>query len=194
MNLQGKTALVTNEFAYSSSGPVGSALNLTRTADANNGLILDATVPLGSNWTVSCWFNELRSPGDWRTLLRGPTAEHQVLVENNSDRVGSYMGGYFPAGGATLPTGATWRHITIVGGNNTMTVYVNGQLMGSGNVQPTEDVKGIGFYQGGAQKFANALDEFRIESYSRSSNWVWACWLNMASNSTFNTCQAIRLF
>ena len=29
------------------------------------------------------------------------------------------------------------------------------------------------------------LDEFRISSVARSSNWIWACWLNQASNAAF---------
>ncbi len=33
--------------------------------------------------------------------------------------------------------------------------------------------------------FGGDLDEVRIESVQRSSNWVWACYLNQASNSVF---------
>jgi len=35
------------------------------------------------------------------------------------------------------------------------------------------------------------IDEVRISSVARSSNWIWACWLNMASNPLFNACGPI---
>jgi hypothetical protein len=31
------------------------------------------------------------------------------------------------------------------------------------------------------------VDEARISNISRSSNWVWACWMNQGSNSVFNS-------
>ncbi|MEM7395631.1 MAG: LamG domain-containing protein, partial [Verrucomicrobiota bacterium] len=35
--------------------------------------------------------------------------------------------------------------------------------------------------------FDGLIDEARIARVSRSTNWVWATWLNMASNDVFNT-------
>jgi hypothetical protein len=37
----------------------------------------------------------------------------------------------------------------------------------------------------GGFNFKGVLDEARVENVVRSSNWVWAAWLNAASNSTF---------
>jgi hypothetical protein len=34
--------------------------------------------------------------------------------------------------------------------------------------------------------FNGPLDEYRVSTVAVSSNWVWACWLNQASNSVFN--------
>jgi hypothetical protein len=31
------------------------------------------------------------------------------------------------------------------------------------------------------------MDEVRVESVGRSANWLWACYMNMASNSLFNS-------
>ncbi|MEI7437275.1 MAG: DNRLRE domain-containing protein, partial [bacterium] len=39
----------------------------------------------------------------------------------------------------------------------------------------------------GGSCFPGLLDEMRISQSLRSSNWVWAAWLNMASNSVFST-------
>jgi hypothetical protein len=35
------------------------------------------------------------------------------------------------------------------------------------------------------------IDELRIETVPRSSNWIWACWMNAGSNSVFNSYGAI---
>jgi hypothetical protein len=39
---------------------------------------------------------------------------------------------------------------------------------------------------GGIPSSRTWFDEVRVESVVRSSNWVWACWMNMASNHVFN--------
>jgi hypothetical protein len=39
---------------------------------------------------------------------------------------------------------------------------------------------------GGIASSRTWFDEVRVDSVVRSSNWVWACWLNMASNQVFN--------
>ena len=42
-------------------------------------------------------------------------------------------------------------------------------------------------FTGGDRRFlAGSLDEVRISSGARSADWVWAEWMNMASNAVFN--------
>jgi len=36
-------------------------------------------------------------------------------------------------------------------------------------------------------RMVGALDEVRLASAARSSNWVWAAWMNQASNTVFAT-------
>jgi len=43
----------------------------------------------------------------------------------------------------------------------------------------------LGQISSGSFRFKGLMDEARIENVARSSNWVWAAWLNAASNSTF---------
>lgn len=45
----------------------------------------------------------------------------------------------------------------------------------------------IGRYDSGTDKYWNgSLDEVRASNVARSSNWIWACWMNISSNSVFN--------
>lgn len=39
--------------------------------------------------------------------------------------------------------------------------------------------------QDGGDFMDGIMDEVRISNVSRSSNWIWACWMNQASNSVF---------
>ena len=42
-------------------------------------------------------------------------------------------------------------------------------------------------YSGWLRQFQGLIDEVRVSEVARSSNWVWACYMNMASNNVFNT-------
>ena len=85
---------------------------------------------------------------------------------------------------------AQWQHLaTTLGANGTVQIYRNGRLIKTGSAAlPREilrtdnaigrsDTAGV-FYQG-------RYDEARAETAVRGSNWVWACYLNQASNNLF---------
>jgi hypothetical protein len=181
-----RQATIYGAYSYVDSGMIGRSLGLGTPSTRTSGLQANTQIPIGSSWTISSWFKDLQPQGDWRTLVRGPTANHQVIVNSTSAQLGSYLGSFIQAGTATLApvTPSQWRHFTAVGSGGKTTMYVDGLPIGTGNFQSTEDVKAIGYYQG-AQKFADYLDEFRIESCARSSNWVWACRMNQDPGSAF---------
>ena len=177
-----RLATISGAYSYTNSGLIGNALRLG--TGRNSGLLANSNIPLGANWTISTWFKDLQPTGDWRTLVRGPTSHHQVIIQDSSDKLGAYIGGFSQAGAATLAVASRWRHFAAVGTGNTTTMYVDGVAIGTGSFQSTEDVYAIGWYQGGSQKFADYLDEFRIDGSARSANWVWASYMNTASNAT----------
>lgn len=79
---------------------------------------------------------------------------------------------------------------------NQVRIYVNGVLRGQGNC--TNVLRGLGpdlrfgAYKAGGYAFDGSMDEVRMSSVPRSSNWLWACWLNQASNSAFIGYSAVR--
>ena len=89
----------------------------------------------------------------------------------------------------TLPY-SQWTHITLVKSGTSYRYYTNGGLLLSGTCSAVIDkdvtrqlrfggkVSGAGFIKG-------TIDEARISHIARSSNYVYACWLNQASNTTF---------
>jgi hypothetical protein len=54
----------------------------------------------------------------------------------------------------------------------------------------------LGSYNNGSELLNGVLDEVRLESVERSSNWVWACYMNMATNGvltgSFNNYSAVQ--
>jgi hypothetical protein len=78
------------------------------------------------------------------------------------------------------------------GGGDNFILYVNGVQVAaaaaSGPIQATGDSVYLGRKSDGTMAFLGNLDEARISSVARSADWVWACWVNQASNNVFVSC------
>ena len=89
----------------------------------------------------------------------------------------------------TTLTGGEWGLVTVTYDDSPGTVrfYVNGEPDGIHSYHQGAGTSGP-LYLGrrGGEWFQGEMDEFRMSDVARSSNWVWACWLNMASNDMFN--------
>ena len=88
-----------------------------------------------------------------------------------------------------------WEHVELIydGAATNARLYVNGKLereetgfTGVGNVGTSSEDLFIGNDLTLTNGIAGMLDEVRISNTARSSNWVWATWMNMASGSVFN--------
>ena len=190
------TSVLRNASGARVAGKVGASIDLS--GGASVGIELpDPYVTLGSEWTISAWFKDLRPYSEgWRTLARGPESHHHVIIEDNSgQRLGSYLGSVLQFQAATAeegksaallqdPAGA-WRQITAVGAGGRTLFYLDGELVASGNFQATERIHSLGFHfdGNGSQKFADFLDEARVASRGRSADWVKAEYDNVASPS-----------
>lgn len=99
--------------------------------------------------------------------------------------------------GTTSFVSGEWHHIVGVLGDGRREIYVDGELDAgedrSGTITDTDDPLVIGgrIYTNAAESFFDGLiDEVRVSSVPRSSNWLWACYMSQASNSVFNTYSA----
>ncbi len=141
---------------YSSNGRSEGAASFS----FKNSRLNHSSIPLGTNWTVSAWYKELSDTG-WRTLFRG-TNHHHLIVGRNSNKLGLFRldRGLLDSGASLVRKERTWQMITAVGTKDKVDYYLNGLLIGSVNgFTADSDVKCIGNYQLGGQRFANALDE-----------------------------------
>jgi RHS repeat-associated protein len=144
-------------------GKFGSALNFS---NSNAMATLNPVVGLGSNWTISAWFQyPFPNTGTWHTLTRGVGGDHQIQIHTDQVTLGCYdnTASVFRSSGFkinTLPAG--WHQVAAVGESGTTQFYVDGQAVGS--VIPWQsktDIYAVGNYQGGGQAFG-VVDDFRI--------------------------------
>jgi len=105
----------------------------------------------------------------------------------------TYLSGSFPSSGE-------WRHVVTTfdrsagGTDGVVKFYVDGELEVSygglsTTLNPSPAPGRIGAWDSPTdlRYFQGAMDEFRILNSVPSSNRVWATWMNMASNDTFNS-------
>ncbi|MGN6641648.1 MAG: DUF2341 domain-containing protein, partial [Verrucomicrobiota bacterium] len=72
-------------------------------------------------------------------------------------------------------------------------LFVDGAQVASGTISrfPSTTALRIGARNSDDYNFSGLMDEVRVEKVARSSNWIWACRMNVASNQTFLTYGAV---
>lgn len=126
-----------------------------------------------------------------------PGFSFYVNTYQHTDQVLDFATGNGTAGNesttaAIVPFGS-WHMMTVAVDrpNHTAQFYIDGANVGS-STQIRSDFPTLGdlrlgqFYDGGFD-MKGAIDEARIQSGVSSSNWVWASWMTVASNSVFSS-------
>jgi len=153
--------------AYNADGKNGGAL-FCNTGTARQGQMrieadgIDLNQEVANEWTVAAWFQNLAPTGDWRTLFRGKGADHHIIVQNNADNLGSYVGGFRDGGTDLVPDPDVWHHIAAVADAAGTSFYVDGALAGSITQRAQSNVYAIGGYQNNSQRFAEKIDDVVI--------------------------------
>lgn len=92
----------------------------------------------------------------------------------------------------------TWHLVTATRSGTNLVLYVDGvqkAVVASDGLDINSAAKVLELGSSGPDNralFNGMIDEARIESVQRSSNWVWACWMNQGSNATFNVYTPVR--
>ncbi len=164
---------------------------------------LDAGVVnnLGNAFTLSAWLNESTSASNIQALWANQkggfgsagfalfvnsfnTTDGKIVFDAGDGTNGSEKGS---SSGAVGPN--QWHLVTAAvdrtGG--TVTFYADGALVGSGTIV-TDFVNNadlnFGRFTNSFYYFNGTMDEARIQSGLADSNWVWASWMTVASNSS----------
>lgn len=192
-------------------GVTGGALlfngTTTNYVDAGKG----ASLSLTNRFTLSAWV----CPTDYHTnafyglqngfLSRGPTsaATLNYALETKTNTVITFVKRTGTEGlqfyNFTVPSlTSNWMHMALCVADGNLSLYINGKFCGAKAVGPLAAVAGSdNLFLGSVvtyrpeTTFIGALDEVRILNVPQSSNEVWACWMNVASNSAFARCGAV---
>ncbi len=195
-------------------GQVAGAVELngtTKYLSVANQPVYDLGTGAGKQWTVSIWYQAKGSATTAQMLVmkRGATAststDYGLFTENGSLIWGTgaaadpARGAWF---GVTEPARSNWHHVvgTLTATGTTSGVkslFVDGvALVVNTNytAKATTQASALIFGREPPSSsffFNGILDEIRIENVARSSNWVWACYMNQASNGSFNTTYSV---
>ncbi|MEM7391675.1 MAG: LamG domain-containing protein, partial [Verrucomicrobiota bacterium] len=186
-------------------GRVGTAATFDGTGDYVE--IPNYAAPDGlGQLTVSAWvrLNVLGpgSSGDGAILTKGDTTSGSFFFiydreVGDLDRV--YHFGVSPGSANRIHAGdesarsQRWQQVTAVMNDTSRGIYIDGIRFDQHNtadiptVNPSADEMRIGgWVQSANADFDGRIDEIRVSSVERSSNWTWTVWRNMASNDVFN--------
>ena len=198
-NAQDSTSNRNNGTSYgntNAAGVIGSAQGFVSASsqyvDVGNGSSFGGMQAI----TVSFWFNP---KGGGMPLVKAGMNDFycydngsQVSLKLNfaGDGRELYSVSAFPNNVWSMWTG-TWNSL----GDGYLRVYANGAINATDNTAYTgRTIKQSGHLNlGGTASYyyGGLLDEVRIERVSRSTNWIWACYQNMASNTAFNACGSV---
>jgi hypothetical protein len=161
-------------------------------------------INLGDAFTLSAWVNIAPTAFDIQTIWANQKGGYGSpgfawfvnTFQTNDQRVDFASGDGTNGNEATTPKGTVsfgqWHLLSAsvnrAGGN--VEFFVDGADLQSGYVVPgfanAADVN-LGRFTNASFYFHGVMDEPRIAAGARSSNWVWASWMTVASNAAFAT-------
>ena len=108
-------------------------------------------------------------------------------------------GGFQMIQGHTAVNDGNWHYLTVTfdSSANSLNLYVDGitnavPVTTSGNLMTSTYDVSLGSDRPSADDFfSGSLDEVRYQTAGRSANWIWAEYMNMASNRVFNTYEMV---
>jgi hypothetical protein len=182
-----------NHGAQSYNGPIAGIVSGAQSFDGMNDQIncgngADLSQP--GDKTLSAWICPDTIAGERGLASKWGNSWCWVLGHDGTDlgRSAIYFDGWRIAG-SVVATSA-WTQVAVVYDDdlNSVTFYRNGVIDGAAVEYWGPGTDGdltIGQRGGGASWFDGSIDETRISNVPRSSDWIWATWLNIASNDTF---------
>ena len=162
--------------------------------------VLDsASLDVSSKLTISAWFKL----NDWnrQAVIARKSASYRFYNRDLGSGSGPYamtlkLQGVTPGEAnhaASNYSNGQWYYCVgtydSAGGANNLKLYRNGVQVAattaSGSITVSADDLYFGSTDGIEDRFPGIIDEVRVCGVTRSADWIWACWLNQASNTVF---------
>ena len=127
-------------------------------SSVNSRVLLSTPIALGNGgasnpYSVSTWFKGLYAFSEtvhgWRTLIRGTTNNHHIILNKESNEIGTFRDAWFGSGQILSPISSesNWQHLVATFDGSKTTFYIDGNLLGSVQKSPGLDIKSIGNFQ-----------------------------------------------
>jgi hypothetical protein len=155
-----------------------------------------ADMGTNSQVTVECWARLNAVPPDtlrglvssdpWRTGITHFRCNNSLQVQ-----AGNFSGVNLTSAANAISVGQWFYSGYVMAGTgaNNFRLFLNGAQVAAGNGVGANDLSDVNLArENGDQRYLNArMDEVRISNVARSTNWLWATYLNIASNNAFNS-------
>lgn len=150
----------------------------------------DTSLQITSDMTLSLWINVVSFASE-RGLLSKWGSSYNWVLQTSTGVPHTYFGVGWTSSASAVSTGQ-WSHVAVVFDDSADTVayYLNGQSQATPANTGNPGTGGNLFFGqngSGGSWFDGRMDEGRMSSVTRSSDWIWAEHQNMASNSVFNS-------
>jgi len=142
------------------------------------------TLNPGPTVTISAWASSSAgTPDDMLWCVRGGNPGPDLFYCSGNIYLNTWDGTGNPFCAQPSPM-STLRHYTAVISSGRTELYINGRRAGTAAYR---DPSASPFYISSAAGYdwQGVIDEFTLSRTARASNWVYACYLNQASNSVF---------
>ncbi len=146
--------------------------------------------------TVECWVNLNAAPGagDIGLVSSDPWGAGVTHFKTSSSfqLKAQVYGGTGVTSASDAVSVGTWFYAayTSTGGSAGLKLFLNARLLGSGTGSAANNLTDINIAREYNGRYLNArVDEVRVSSVVRSTNWLWAVYQNMASNAAFAVCE-----
>jgi hypothetical protein len=177
--------------------------------DGSSQYLNSGVINLGDSFTLSAWVNLDPTIRDIRTIWANKaggyntaglalyadtyqTSDHKLIIET-----GDGISGANASTAADCVSAGQWHQITAVvdrpggaarlyvdGNDLTQTATISADLDNQAALNLARFTSGNFYWKG-------MIDEARIESVARSSNWIWATWMTVASNSALASYEGV---
>ncbi len=147
-------------------------------------------------FSISWWMSETGHMEGAQISSDLGSGVNRFIIQDNAS-----AGNYIYANGKVFPTdpflnNGNWHRYDLTVANpagGMWRLYRNGLQINSNLYTFTMSTQELQFGKHTTYFFRGGLDELRISSLARSSNWVWAGYQNVASNHLFNAARPLEI-
>jgi hypothetical protein len=162
----------------------------------------NASIDVVNHCTMSMWAKNAVGNNLWANgIMMGKTHEAPAILYHGGDPLDlrfAYLSGQWEQADYIFPSAVTWQFLTGIFDAATTNIYFYGNgrcdqaLSHNTNMatpipEPSGDLL-LGYDPGSpGLNTQYMMDEVRLENVPRPSNWVWSCYMTVASNRSFQT-------